>query len=111
MEERSGPAPQGCRCAAIGGEEASSECGREVSGCQGDRPRRSCEDSQMRRAMRICAPRSHAPALKMKVNRDQNLLREATQPELMSAAPHPTPTKPPPPEKKKKKKIGEDRYW
>lgn len=38
MGERSGtrPAAQGCRCAAIGGEEASSDCGGEVFGCQGD---------------------------------------------------------------------------
>ena len=57
MGERSGtrPAAHGCRCAAIGGEEASSDCGGEVSGCQGDCPQCSSEDSKMRRAMRICA--------------------------------------------------------
>ncbi len=57
MGERSGtrPAAQGCRCAAIGGEEASSDCGGEVFGCQGDCPQCSSEDSKMRTPMRICA--------------------------------------------------------
>lgn len=49
------PAAQGCRCAAIGGAETLLMCGGEVSGCQGDCPPCSCEDSEMRRPMRICA--------------------------------------------------------
>lgn len=56
VESGTRPAAQGCRCEAIGGEEASSDCGGEVFGCQGDCPQRSSEDSEMRRAMRICAP-------------------------------------------------------
>ena len=48
-------------------EEASSDCGGEVFGCQGDRPQCGSEDSKMRRAMRICARIGHGPLIKMKV--------------------------------------------
>lgn len=68
MGEGSGtrPAAQGCRCAAIGGEEASPDRGWELCRCQEDCPRRSWEDSEMRRPMRICAPS------RSRLKRDEN---------------------------------------
>jgi len=66
-----GQRAQGRRCAAIGGEEEGREK-KPPSDCRGeglwmsgrDCPRRSCEDSKMRRPMRICALRGHASVIK-----------------------------------------------